>query len=405
MAEQRYCSKCKKTMADTNFYTYKDGTKCELCKACLTMHVNNFDETTFLWILEKFDVPYLPWEWNDIRDKEYQKDPYKFNGMSVFGRYLSKMKLKQMINPATKKYYGWADSEMLQFKHAEEAKKYGEPEEIAKQKVEEMRQAFERGEITESQWLTYKEIEAPKPDFQLVQGSITTAAPGGNPYPVNDNPFEQVELPDVGNDLTPEDKIYLAMKWGRLYSAADWVALEQLYAEYDKSFDLNTADLISGTKQLCKLDLKCNQALDSGDIDSYSKLARASDSLRKSLKFTEAQRKDEKGSILNCYGLIVSYCEKTTGYIPKIDLSVDRDIADKDLRNIKEYNQQLIKDDPAVYKQIESYIKKREILAEQEKDIENGLEELSDEDLANYNASIEAQRQIDNYEDEEDEDI
>ena len=27
MAEQRYCSKCRKTMADTNFYTYKDGSK------------------------------------------------------------------------------------------------------------------------------------------------------------------------------------------------------------------------------------------------------------------------------------------------------------------------------------------------------------------------------------------
>ena len=147
---------------------------------------------------------------------------------------------------------------------------------------------------------------------------------------------------------------------------------------------------ISGTKQLCKLDLKSNQALDTGDIDSYSKLARASDTLRKSLKFTEAQRKDEKASSLGCYGQIVAYCEKTTGFIPKIDLTVDRDIADADLRNIKEYNQQLIKDDPAVYKQIENYIKKREILAEQEKDIQNGLEELSDKDLTDFNLFLEA---------------
>ena len=26
-----YCEKCQKTMKDTNFYTYKDGTKAELC--------------------------------------------------------------------------------------------------------------------------------------------------------------------------------------------------------------------------------------------------------------------------------------------------------------------------------------------------------------------------------------
>ena len=29
-AAQRFCSKCKKTMADTNFYQYKNGEKCEL---------------------------------------------------------------------------------------------------------------------------------------------------------------------------------------------------------------------------------------------------------------------------------------------------------------------------------------------------------------------------------------
>ena len=53
MAEQRYCSKCRKTMADTNFYTYKDGSKCELCKSCLTMHINNFEPDTDMLLLGK----------------------------------------------------------------------------------------------------------------------------------------------------------------------------------------------------------------------------------------------------------------------------------------------------------------------------------------------------------------
>ena len=34
------------------------------------------------------------------------------------------------------------------------------------------------------------------------------------------------ELPDPAAELTQEDKVYLAMKWGRLYSPAEWVALE-----------------------------------------------------------------------------------------------------------------------------------------------------------------------------------
>ena len=52
---QIHCSKCGKTMASTNFYTYKDGSKCELCKACLTMHINNWEPDTYMWLFEKFD--------------------------------------------------------------------------------------------------------------------------------------------------------------------------------------------------------------------------------------------------------------------------------------------------------------------------------------------------------------
>ena len=89
MSEQLFCQKCRKTMADTNFYMYKDGTKAELCKSCLTMHINNFEPDTFLWLLEKFDVPYIEAEWNVLRDRAFAKDPYKMNGMSVFGKYLS----------------------------------------------------------------------------------------------------------------------------------------------------------------------------------------------------------------------------------------------------------------------------------------------------------------------------
>lgn len=381
-----YCPKCRKTMVDTNYYTYKDGTKCELCKSCLTMHIDNFDPNTFKWALEKFDVPYIEAEWNTLRDKAYAKDPYKMNGMSVFGKYLSKMKLKQW------KEFCWADTERLQAEAEEKAKLYGNVNQVSEEALEQMREAFENGEITEAQYMTYQMTRDNTPEFQLIDGAITTVRGGDNsPYPVNDNPFEKVDLPDMGADLTEEDKIYLATKWGRLYSAADWVSLEGLYNEYDKSFDLHNADLLAGIKQVCKLDLKCNQALDSGDVDSYSKLARAADSLRKSLKLTEAQRKEEKNSNLSCYGQLVSYCERKTGYIPKIDLSIDRDVVDKDLRDIKTYTKNLIEEDPAVFKQIEQYIKKREILMEQEKDAEaiaNGEFELTDEDMAEHNEFI-----------------
>jgi hypothetical protein len=95
MAAMKMCQKCGRMKnADTQFYQYKNGEKTELCKDCLTMHIDNFDPNTYLWLLEKMDVPYIPEEWNILRDRAFAKNPL-LNGMSVFGKYLSKMKLKQ----------------------------------------------------------------------------------------------------------------------------------------------------------------------------------------------------------------------------------------------------------------------------------------------------------------------
>ena len=385
-------------MAETNFYTYKDGTKCELCKACLTMHINNFEPDTFLWLLEKFDVPYIPAEWNILRDRAYAKDPYKMNGMSVFGKYLSKMKLKQWKN------FTWADTERLQAEAEEKAKLYGQPQEIAEEKLAEMEEAYKNGEITEAQWMTYKEIKAPKPEFQVVSGNtVTTAGPGGSPYPVNDNPFEQVDVPDVGNDLTEEDKVYLAMKWGRLYSSSDWVYLEQKYNDFMNSFDIQGAARIDTLIQICKLSLKMNQALDTGDYDTYAKLSRAYDTLMKSAKFTEAQNKDGDSSEFDSVGAIVAFCEKEGGFIPEYKIEAPRDIIDTIIEDNKTYLQTLIHNDTNLSQQIEQFLKKKEIAEEQKRDRQKAKEEgkdvveISDKDYADFYAAVQADKEQDEY--------
>ena len=385
-------------MADTNFYTYKDGTKCELCKACLTLHINNFEPDTFLWLLEKFDVPYIPAEWNILRDRAYAKDPYKMNGMSVFGKYLSKMKLKQWKN------FTWADTERLQAEAEEKAKLYGQPQEIAEEKLAEMEEAYKNGEITEAQWMTYKEIKAPKPEFQVVSGNtVTTAEPGGSPYPVNDNPFEQVDVPDVGNDLTEEDKVYLAMKWGRLYSSSDWVYLEQKYNDFMNSFDIQGAARIDTLIQICKLSLKMNQALDTGDYDTYAKLSRAYDTLMKSAKFTEAQNKDGDSSEFDSVGAIVAFCEKEGGFIPEYKIEAPQDIIDTIIEDNKTYLQTLIHNDTNLSQQIEQFLKKKEIAEEQKRDRQKAKEEgkdvveISDKDYADFYAAVQADKDQDEY--------
>jgi hypothetical protein len=57
------------------------------------MHVNNWDPSTYLWILQECDVPYVPDEWNKLL-ATWGKDPTKITGMTILGKYLSKMKLK-----------------------------------------------------------------------------------------------------------------------------------------------------------------------------------------------------------------------------------------------------------------------------------------------------------------------
>ena len=96
--QKRYCEKCRSTKNVDNFYKSKNLEKypegyLNQCKECMTMHVDNWNSDTFLWILQECDVPYVPDEWNKLL-ASYAKDPATVTGMTIIGRYLSKMKLK-----------------------------------------------------------------------------------------------------------------------------------------------------------------------------------------------------------------------------------------------------------------------------------------------------------------------
>ena len=251
--------------------------------------------------------------------------------------------------------------------------------EIVESRIENIKEAYERGEISQAQYLTYVETQ---PDLNVPMGSK-------NPYPTNSD-FEQVQIPDPGAELTEEDKIFLAMKWGRLYKSEDWVALEKVYADYENSFDIHNADLEKGLIQLCKLDLKLNQALDTGDFDSYAKLYRSYDALRKSLKFTEAQNKDGDNSDFDSIGAIVAFCEKEGGFIPRYVTDAPKDVIDIIIQDNKEYLQTLIHNDTNLSQQIEQFLKKKEILLQQKEDRKlaklKGLDtvEVTDQDYADF---------------------
>ena len=381
-------------MDELKFYTYKNGQKTEMCKDCLTMHIDNYDPNTFLWLLEKMDVPYVPSEWNILRDRAFAKNPDKMNGMSVFGKYLSKMKLKQWNQ------YGWADTEKCQALQAEKERKNTAQRKQSDEIFEkELKEKFEAGEISEAEYKTMMSTPTQNKEY-VPKTSAELDTQFHNSF--QEQQFAQVDLPNPAADLTEDDMKYLAMKWGTLYKPQEWIDLEKTYTEMTNSFDIQDADTINSLIIICKLNLKANQALDMGDYEGFTKLSRELGNQRKLANFAAAQRKkEEKNDFVDSVGELVAYCEKNGGQIPRFELDAPVDIIDTVIKDLKEYTKSLIYSDTALARQIEEYIKKKEIVDQQKKDREEakdkGLEapEMSDEDFLEYSNSLEEQKQED----------
>ena len=386
------CEKCGRTKQDTHFYTYKNGEKTQLCKDCLTMHVNIWQPDTFLWLLQKMDIPYVPEEWNILRDRAYAKNPAKKNDVAVFGKYLSKMKLKQF------KDKGWKDSEELQ-KEYELKRQVKDRDKKAENQF--IKQQFENGEISQAQYRTLVQSDIQRKQDILSGGNQSQDAIGEDNFYDERQFIAEQDIPDLSKDLTDQDIKYLVMKWGRYYTPQEWVQLQTFYNEMTNSFDIQDADTRSTLILICKNNLKMNQALDQGDLEGYQKLAKVSDNLRKSAKFTAAQNKEQRSEFIDSVGQLVQYCEKHGGEIPKFEQTYDVDVIDTVIKDLKEYTRTLIYEDTALARQIQDYLKKREYIQEQKKDLEQakarGLSnvQISDEDIQAYNQEIQSQKEQD----------
>ena len=383
MGNLKACQKCGKVMdEEAQFYLRKDGTRMDLCKKCLTMHIDNFNEETFLWILKDMDLPYIPEEWNVLRDRAFAKNP-NLNGMSVFGKYLSKMKLKQF------KQYGWEDSEKLQALNAEKKKAV----EAEREKYEEhLKEQLDNGEITESQYKTLVSTSTQNQEQLYAQPFVTDTA--DNPYGDGSDFIPEDDLVDLGEELTEDDKMYLAMKWGRLYKPAEWVELEKTYKEMTESFDIQDADTINTLILICKTNLKMNQYLDSGDIEGFQKISKVSESLRKTAKFTAAQNKDDKDEYVDSVGELISMCERD-GFIPRYVTDIPQDKVDATLKDMNDYVKKLVTQDLGFGQQIEDALKKIQIQKEMEESLDQEEIELNDNDFEEYHNAIEEQKQLD----------
>ena len=357
--ETYYCEKCNKTMLADQFYgtnnleKYPDG-KLRQCKKCMSMHVDNFNPDTYLWILQECDVPYIPEEWNKLL-ASYGKDRSKLTGLSILGRYLSKMKLKQFRD------YRWEHTEHLQ--------------EVANKKMEETmkRQGYDAVEIHQA--ISQATVPIPQvveqPKYEENNPFLAT---GDEDYFAEMNGGSAAD--DFVDDLTEEDKTYLRLKWGKTYKPEEWVRLEQLYEEMMASYDIQGAGHIDTLKLVCKTSLKANQLIDIGDIEGFQKMSKVYDSLMKSGKFTAQQNKAETGDFVDSIGELIELCEKQ-GYIERYYIESPKDRVDLTIADMQRYTKTLVEEETNLSIMVEKAL--RDIEKEDEANAENTEDMIIDD--------------------------
>lgn len=359
------CEKCGKVLKGVNFYNSpnSESGKMRYCKKCATMLVDCWDPQTFLWILEECDVPYVPEVWNKCILDEQTKGN-EITGLLIVGKYLSRMYMIQWNK------YHWKDTEALQqqadarVRQAMERQGYSEvqiQEILQKGRIDipdKPAQPTNLGSQAEvDELLRYRNAPPPK--------SAMYEAPA---EPTFKSPYEQESVREPDQDagdtgdplveqLTPEDKIYLRLKWGKDYKPDEWIALEKLYNEMLASYDIQSPSHIDNLKLLCKTSLKCNQLIDINDVEGYQKMSRVYDTLMKNGHFTAAQQKEVTEGVVDSVGELVAMCERDA-FIPRYYVDKPADKVDQVIFDLQQYTKNLITSELGMGNLLENALKK-----------------------------------------------
>ena len=344
--DKKICSKCGKKKRLTDFFKTKDGERHDMCKACLTMHIDNFKPDTYLWILKQFDMPYIEDLWNKLRNDSLVKNPRTFGPGSVIGTYI------RMMNMSQYKELCYADTDTINEKNAREKEAARAlQEQNMRANNDHLQHLLDEGEITEAEFNT---LSISEEDIQEEQRTIHVPI-------AENNPLASVDESTIKKELGEEDLKYLLLKWGTLYKPSELVKMEELYCKYEAENELSP-DREDALKKICKTSLKMDQALDVGDVQAYKNLSVVYDQLRRSSKFTEAQNKEEQTREIDSIGELVAFVEREGGAIPLYEdpIKYPKDKVDFTIKDMQNYVNRLVRDELGLGDLIESFIEKTE---------------------------------------------
>lgn len=348
MTEKLTCEKCGRTITEKEFFKMKSGKRDTLCKTCLTRHIDNYDKETFLWILERYDVPYIEETWVQMVNKILAKQgPGKFGPSSVIGQYIRAMNMTQY------KDFCYADTNKInaeaEQKRQEEIARRESIRKINEQNTTILQEKLEKGEISEAEYKTLNVANNEEEATTFIKPSLQ----------FNSNVVSEEE---ILKNLNADDQLYLTTKWGAYYKPSEWIQMEQMFNRYANEYDLNI-DREETLKKICKVSLKMDQAIDSGDLTASKNYNSILDTLRKSAKFTEAQNKEEVARELDSIGELIALCERDGGIIEQFPIDPDeypQDKIDFTIKDLKSYNYNLVVNELGLGDLIESYIEKLE---------------------------------------------
>ena len=324
--------------------------------------------------------PYIPEEWDKLL-ASYGRDKSKLTGLTIIGRYLGKMALKQW------KDYRWKDTDHLRQvanKRLEEAMK------AQGYSAVEIDEAREKANMPMNFLENEENIKAPPPEAfkeEIAEDSYfaNVSQPEEDDYFARQT--QSIEDEAVG-ELTEEDKRYLCLKWGKTYKPEEWIRLEQLYTEMTNSYDIQAAGDLNTLKLVCKSSLKANQLMDIGDIEGAQKMAKVYESMMRSGKWTAAQIKETEENAIDSIGQIVAICERD-GFIPRYYVDGPQDKPDKVLMDLQKYTHDLVVNESGLGIMIENAMKQ---MKEEEERIKAAAEAKEagneDADLFNYDDDI-----------------